>query len=140
MSISRSLKYELKQAAVQVKILKDYSTFGRAVLNIFKQPGSCAGQVSSKRVVEPKVKDVKAHIEKTKVKRGNNNFTSSRLNPHAKEFSYPIVKQDIELFPTDAVNSDFAIIEDMLDKLGLTIRQEFTLSKPDLSVFDGNPM
>ena len=47
-------KYELEQAAVQVKILEeDYSVFGSAVPNIFEQPGSCAGGVSSKRVVEP---------------------------------------------------------------------------------------
>ena len=47
-------KYELKQAAVQVKILEEYySVFGSAVPNIFEQPGSCAGGVSSKRVVEP---------------------------------------------------------------------------------------
>ena len=54
-------KYELKQAAVQVKILvEDYSLFGGAIPNIFDQPGSCAG-VSSKRVVKPKVKDIKTH-------------------------------------------------------------------------------
>jgi len=60
-------KYELEQAAVQVKILEDYSALGGAVPNIFRQPGLCAGGVRSKRVVEPKVKDVKTHIEKTKV-------------------------------------------------------------------------
>jgi len=49
-------KYELKQAAAQAKILEeDYSAFGGAVPNIFKQHGLCAGGVSSKRDVEPKV-------------------------------------------------------------------------------------
>ena len=37
-------KYELEQAAVQVQILEeDYSVFGEAVPNTFKQPGWCAG-------------------------------------------------------------------------------------------------
>ena len=37
-------KYELEQAAIQVKILEeDYSVFGGVLPNIFKQPGSCAG-------------------------------------------------------------------------------------------------
>jgi len=39
---------------VQAKILKDYSPFGGAIPNIFKQPGLCAGGVSSKRKVDPK--------------------------------------------------------------------------------------
>ena len=135
-------KYEIEQAAIQVKILEeDYSVSGGAVPNMFEQPGLCAGGVSSKRVVEPKVKDVKAHIENTKVKLGNNDFTHSRLNHHAKEFTYPIVTQDSELSPTDSVGCDFAIIEDVLDKLGSMIRQGFALPKPDLSIlnFDGNP-
>ena len=85
-------QYEPKQAAIQVKILEeDLSACGGAVPNIFKQSGSCAGGVSSKCNVEPKVKDVKVHIEMTKVKRGNN-FTSSRLNPLAKWFPFPVVK------------------------------------------------
>ena len=33
-----------------------------------------------------------------------------------------------------------AIIEDMLDKLALKIRQGFALPKPDLSTFESNPM
>ena len=112
-------KYELEQAAVQVKIFEeDYSVFGAAVPNIFKHSGSCAGGVSSKRDVESKVKDVKAHTEATKVKCGDNDFTSSRLNPHAKEFTYPLAKLDSELSPSDSVDSDFAIVEDVLDKLG----------------------
>ena len=74
------------------------------------------------------------------VKHGDNDFTSSRLNPRAKEFTHPIVKQDSELSPTDSVDSDFAIVEDVLDKVGSTIRQGFALAKPDLSVFDGNPL
>ena len=98
-------KYE--QAAVQVKILEeDYSVFGEAIPNTFKQPGWCAGGVSSECVVEPKVKDVKAHIERTKLRRGDNDFTSSQLNPRAKEFTYPAVKQDSELSPTDSVESE----------------------------------
>ena len=126
-------KYELEQA--------DYSVFAGAVPNIFEQLGSCVGGVSSKRVVEPKVKDVKAHIEKTEVKRGDNDFTSSLLNPHAKEVTYPVVKQDSELSPTDSVDSDFAIVEDVLDKLGSTIRRGLTLPKADFgSIFDGNPL
>ena len=134
-------KYELEQAVIQVKILEeDYSVSGGAVPNMFEPPGSCAGGVSSKRVVEPKVKDVKAYIKNTEVKRGDNDFTRSRLNPHAKEFTHPVVKQDRELSPTDSVDSDFAIVEDVLDKLGSTIRQEFALPKPDLSIFDGNPL
>ena len=41
-------KYELEQEAIQVKILEeDYSVSGSAVLNIFEQPGSCAGRVTS---------------------------------------------------------------------------------------------
>ena len=78
-------KYELEQAANQVKILEeDYSVSGGAVPNMFESPGSCARGGSSKRVVEPKVKDVKAHIENTEVNRGENDFlTRSRLNPHA---------------------------------------------------------
>ena len=75
-----------------------------------------------------------------KVKSGDNDFTSSRLNPRAKEFAYPIIKQDSELSPTDSVDSDFAIVEDVLDKLGSTIRQGFALPTPDLSVFNGNPL
>jgi len=39
---------------VQAKILKDYSPFGGAIPNIFKQPGLCAGGVSSKCKVDPK--------------------------------------------------------------------------------------
>ena len=74
------------------------------------------------------------------VKCGNNDFVSSRLNPRAKEFTYPIVKQDSELSPTDLVDSDFSIVEDVLDKLGSTIRQGFALPKPDLTVFDCNPL
>jgi len=134
-------KYELEQAAVQVRILEeDYSTFGGVVPNIFKKSGPCVGGVSSKRDVEPRVKDANAHIERTKVKHGDNNFASSRLNPHAKEFTYPVVMQDSEVCPTDSVDSDFVIVEDVLDKLGSTIRQGFALPKPDLSIFDGNPM
>ena len=57
-----------------------------------------------------------------------------------KEFTYPVVKQDSELFPTDSVDSDFAIVEDIRDKLGSTVREGFALPKPDLSVFDGNPL
>jgi len=57
-------KYELEQAAIQVKILEeDHSVFPGAVPNISKQSGSCTGGVSSKHVVESKIKDVKAHIE-----------------------------------------------------------------------------
>ena len=134
-------KYELEQAAIQVKILEEnYSEFGGAVPNMLEQPGSCAGEVSSKRVVEPKVKDVNAHIENTEVKCGDNDFTRLQLNPRAKEFTYPVIKQDSELSRTDSVDSDFAIIEDVLDKLGSTIRQGFALPKPDLSIFDGNPL
>ena len=108
---------------------------------MLEQPGSCAGGVSSKRVVEPKVKDVKAHIENTEVKRGDNDFTRSQLNPRAKEFTYPVIKQDSELSRTDSVDSNFAIVEDVLDKLASTIRQGFALPKPDLSIlFDGNPL
>jgi len=51
-----------------------------------------------------------------------------------------IVKQNSELSSTDSVDSDFTIVEDMLDKLGSTTRQGFALPKPDLSIFDGNPM
>ena len=57
-----------------------------------------------------------------------------------KEFTYPVVKQDSELSPTDSVDSDFAIVEDVRDKLGSTVREGFALPKPDLSVFDGNPL
>ena len=127
-------KYELKQAAAQVKIFEeDYSVFGGPVPNIFKHSGSCAGGVSSKC-------DVEAHTEATKVKCGDNDFTNSQLNPHAKEFTYPVASPDSELSPSDSLDSDFAIIEDVLDKLGSTIRQGFALPKPDLSIFDGNPM
>ena len=73
------------------------------------------------------------------VKCGDNDFISSRLNPRAKEFTYLVVKQDSELSPTDSVDSDFAIVEDVLDKLGSMIRQGFALPKPDLTVFDCNP-
>ena len=134
-------KYEMEQAAAQVKILQDYPVFGGAVPNIFNQPGSCVGGVSSKCIVKPKVKDVKTHIRNIKVKHGNNDFTSSQLNPHANEFTYPVVKQDSELSPIDSVDSDFVIAEDVLDKFGLTVRQGFALPKPDLSIlFDGNPL
>ena len=136
-------KYELEQAAVQVKILEeDYSVLRGAVppKNSGSCAGSCAGGLSSKHVVEPKVKDVKTHVGNIEVKRGDNDFTSLQLNPRAKEFTYLVVKQDSELSPTDSVVSDFAIIEDVLDKLGSTIRQGFALPKPDLSVFDGNPL
>ena len=50
-----------------------------------------------------------------------------------------VVKQNSELSSTDSVDSDFAIVEDMLDKLGSTTRQGFELPKPDLSIFDGKP-
>ena len=92
-------------------------------------------------MLSPKLKnDVKAHTEATKVKCGNNDFTSSRLNPHVKEFMYPVANPDSELSPSDSLDSDFAIVEDVLDKLGSTIRQGFALPKPDLSIFEGNPM
>jgi len=47
---------------------------------------------------------------------------------------------DSEPSPTDSVDNDFAIVEDVLDKLGSMIRQGFAWPKPDLSIFDGNPM
>ena len=46
------------------------------------------------------------------------------------EFTQPAVKPDRELSPTDSVDSDFAIVEDVLDKLGSLIRQGFALPKP----------
>ena len=70
----------------------------------------------------------------------DNDVTSSRLNPHAKEYTYPVFRPDNELSPPDLVDSDFAIVEDVLDKLRSTIRQGFVLPKPELSVFDGNAM
>ena len=47
---------------------------------------------------------------------------------------------DSDLSRTNSVVSDLAIVEDVLDKLGTTIRQGFALLKPHLSTFDGNPM
>ncbi|KAL9986270.1 hypothetical protein ACROYT_G000387 [Oculina patagonica] len=49
-------------------------------------------------------------------------------------------KEALARLKTDSVDSEFAIVEDVLDKLGSTIRQGFALPKPDLSTFDGNPM
>ena len=73
--------YQLEKVLVQVRILEDYSAFDGAVLNIFKRTGPCAGGVSSKCDVKPKVKVYKAHIEKTTVKSGDNNVISSQLSP-----------------------------------------------------------
>ena len=68
---------------------------------------------------------VREFIEtKTKDKRDGNDVISSQLNPHAKEFTYPAVKPDSELSPSDSVDSNFAIVEDVLDKLGSTIRSD----------------
>ena len=73
-------KYELEQAAIQVKILEeDYSVSGGAVTNIFQNMN---------------LEEFKTHIGNTEVKRSDNDFTSSRLNPYATEFTCLVVKQD----------------------------------------------
>ena len=124
-------KYELEQAAIQVKILEeDHSVVSGLVPNISKESGSSAGGVSTNRDVEPKFKDVKTYIgTEIKDKRNDNDVISSRLNPCAKEFTYPAVKPDSELSPSVSADSDFAIVEDVLDKLGSTIRQGFSLTE-----------
>ena len=74
---------------------------------------------------------VREFIEtKTKDKRDGNDVISSQLNPHAKEFMYPAVKPDSELSPSDFVGRDFAIVADVLDKLGSTIRPLNQTSPP----------
>ncbi len=136
-------KYELEQAALQVKILEeDHSVFDGAIPRMSKQSGSSLGEFSSKRDGESKVKDVGVET-KTKDDLKNvpsdNDVTCSWLNPHAKEFTHTPVS-DNKLSQPDSVDFEFAIVEDMLGKLGSTIRQGFDLPKPDISTFDGNPM
>ena len=130
-------KYELEQATLQVKILEeDHSVIGGAVPKTSKQSDLSIGGFISKRDVGSKIKDVKTDIgSKDEVK----DAARSRLNPLATEFTSATV-QDSELSRTNSVDSDLAIVEDVLDKLGTTIRQGFALPKPDLSTFDGNPM
>ena len=130
-------KYELEQATLQVKILEeDHSVIGGAVPKTSKQSDLSIGGFISKRNVESKIKDVKTDIgTKDEVK----DAARSRLNSLATEFTSATV-QDSELSRTNSVDSDLAIVEDVLDKLGTTIRQGFALPKPDLSTFDGNPM
>ena len=134
-------KYELEQASLQVKIIEeDNSVIGDALPQMSKQPGPSIGELNSKHVIEPKVKDFKV-LTGTKLNEDNDDvICRSLLNPCAKEFSYPAVKADSELSCSNTVNSDVAIVEDVLDKLGSTIRQGFALPKPDLSTFNGNPM
>ena len=134
-------KYELEQASLQVKIIEgDNSVIGDALPQMSKQPGPSIGELNSKHVIEPKVRDFKV-LTGTKLNEDNDDvICRSLLNPCAKEFSYPAVKADSELSCSNTVNSDVAIVEDVLDKLGSTIRQGFALPKPDLSTFNGNPM
>ncbi|XP_078380333.1 uncharacterized protein LOC144663310 [Oculina patagonica] len=137
-------KYELEQAALQVKILEeDHSVIDGAKPKMSKQTGSSFGEFGSQRDGESKVKDVGVETKtKDDLKRVpyDNDVICSRLNPHAREFTYAPPIPDNELSQTDSVDSEFAIVEDVLDKLGSTIRQGFALPKPDLSTFDGNPM
>ena len=138
-------KYELEQASLQVRIIEeDNSVIGDALPQMSKQPGPSIGELNSKHAIEPKVKDFKS-LTGTKLDEDEDNddvICRSLLNPCAKEFSYmyPAVKADSELSCSNTVNSDVAIVEDVLDKLGSTIRQGFALPKPDLSTFNGNPM
>ncbi|XP_078372731.1 uncharacterized protein LOC144656384, partial [Oculina patagonica] len=137
-------KYELEQAALQVKILEeDHSVIDGAKPKMSQQTGSSFGELGSQRDGGSKVKGVGVETKtKDDLKRVPYDYDviCSRLNPHAREFTYAPPIPDNELSQTDSVDSEFAIVEDVLDKLGSTIRQGFALPKPDLSTFDGNPM
>ena len=108
-------KYELEQAALQVKILeKDHSVIGGAIPKISKQSHLSFTGFSSKGNVESKIKDVKTDVE-TKDDGGDKNVLRLWLNLLAMEFMSATVP-DSELSRTYSVDSDSAVVEDILDK------------------------
>lgn len=129
-------KYELEQAELQVRFLAEENpALTHGVPRIVNKPGPFTG------VFEPRVDGVNAHAV-SKPKEANEEIFrgQSKLNPNAREFTHASIKPDSDLSCSETGDSAFAMVEDMLGKLGSTIRQGFALPKPDLSAFDGNPL
>ena len=118
-------QYEIQKTDLQLKLLQD------------EEPGTLTnlrerGNVGAAKVPRQEYSDpcVERKIDSQNVK--------LRLNPNAQEFKSWSAGPTVSLAHPEA--TDPTLSGGIMEKMALTIKQGFALSKKELSVFDGNPL